>query len=172
MSANLLAAGSLIAISAWICVQDFKERKVYLFCYLLLAMCVLAVQQTHCGFGELFLENLMINSCILFIQFAIIAVYFKWVRGMQSTAVIGVGDILFYFCLTPFMSVPTFIMFNIASLLVVIILFIFLRKQLKMLKDSIPLAGIQSACLIVVQLLDFYYTGILGTCHIPQWIME
>jgi hypothetical protein len=171
MSAGLFAAGSLIAVSAWICTQDFKERKVYLFCYPLLAMCVLAVQYTHCGFGELFLENLIINNCILFIQFAIITVYFKWVRSVQPAKVIGVGDILFYFCLTPLMSVPTFVMFNIASLLVVIVLFIFLRKQLKLLKDSIPLAGIQAACLIVVQLLDCYYTGILGTCQIPQWMM-
>jgi len=172
MSANLLAAGLLIAILIWICIQDFKERKVYLFCYPLLMLSVLFVQYTHCGFGDLFKENFLVNNCILLFQFGMIAVYFKWVRNLNIGAAIGAGDILFYFCLTPFMSVPIFIAFNIASLLVVIVAYLLFKKQLKINKESIPLAGIQAGCLIVVQLFDCCYISVLGTCYIPEWIIQ
>ena len=172
MIASLIATCLLICILTWICIQDFRERQVYVYCYPLLAISALGVQYTHCGFGDLFIENVIVNSSILLVQFGIIAVYFKYVRGTALKAAIGLGDLLFYFCLTLFMSVPVFIVFNILSLLTVIVLYLLVRKQLAIHRNSIPLAGIQAACLIIVQTYDYCYMNILGTCYIPQWIIR
>ena len=159
---KLFADALLSIILGWIAYQDFKERKVYLLCYPALLLVVLLAQHTRCDFDDSFKEQCIINNCVITFQFLVIAIYMQLIRGIKFTAAIGVGDILFYYCITPYMSVTLFMLFNILSLLITVILYIFFKKSFK---DAIPLAGIQAVCFIGLQVYDYCTPHVLGTCY-------
>ena len=130
-----VTSSTLILAGLTVFFQDLKEREVSLW--------VLVLSILSAGFlSPLRMEIILIN--VLFISVQVLAVYtYCRVRNKDSLLkTLGMGDILFFLVPTLLLELPALVIFFIVSLLICVLLS-FLFKW-----ETIPLAGIQSICLL------------------------
>lgn len=105
----------LLIILVSLIVSDFKSRSIYIWQLLLFAI----AQVIFCllTFGKaVFIQNILLNGSTLLFLSSCVGVYVMF-RFRGKNKVIGWGDILFAFALTPYFSLSAFLLFIIVSLL-------------------------------------------------------
>lgn len=160
----LLICILLLAI-AW---QDFRTRTVYVFLFGLLFIAVCLLQYVRCGFNLESFIHIALNTSVLSIQLLTVYGYLKIVRKINFFDGMGLGDIFFYICAIPILSLPIFILYNISSLFAALMLYITAGKKMQIESTSIPLAGIQALALVVAILVveGIFAIPVLGTCFL------
>jgi hypothetical protein len=157
----LVPLAILLLIVTW---QDFTERAVlfYIFPLLLVLM----------GFSvpfSLFISCFLLNCAFIIFLVTMLSIWFsikhkKFVN--ITTTLIGAGDILFFIVLAAGFSLMNFIIFFIASLLL-IIGFVSIKRKLA---DNVPLAGIQSLFYLILLVIN--QTGIDLNLYDDTWILN
>ncbi len=134
---KILSLCCLLLIS----VQDFKERKVYL--WLLICSIVFMSQQFFYNVEvEVFLSNVLLNLSIILAILGILYLYTHFKLKIQFSEALGLGDILFFLGIATSFPTITFILLFSFSLLFAFVLFLLLKPILKM--STVPLAGLQA----------------------------
>jgi len=155
----MLWIGLTTLILFLIAFEDFKSRSVNVLSFLVLASLIVykslqarptAVWATYTGVNFAYLL-LMLSLCSLYI-------YWKH-KTWRLTSFIGVGDILFILIVALLLDPVLFLVFNTLTFIVALVSHVLLTRISEKYErlGTIPLAGFQSACLIV---LIFFTTKI------------
>jgi len=135
----------LIAVT----IEDFKSRLVQAFWFPALFLLAFGYAVQFESSEEVF-EQVLISFLFLFVQGFLLVSYFviKHKRWIDITQLyLGWGDILFVLASLPLFHSFTFILFYLGSLLLTIVFVMLYRLTGKKI-IFIPLAGIQSLCLL------------------------
>ena len=161
----LIGVCMLLFAIAW---QDFKTRTVYVFVFVLFFAAACTLQYLRCGFTEETFVHIGLNASVVCTQLLVLYCYLKFVRKINFFDGMGLGDIFFYICIIPMMSLPVFIFFNISSLVLALLIYVVAGKKIHMKSGAIPLAGIQAFTLLLTILVVevFFSTPVLGTCFL------
>jgi hypothetical protein len=160
LALELVAAGLLLLISY----QDWQARSVSWPAFPLLAGCLLASHLLRESFAEVGWQS-GCNLLLLALLLAALALYVR-VRFRASELrlrdCLGSGDILFWLALAGYLSPPDLLLFLLSSSLVGLLL-VGLRAVRPLPGQAsltVPLAGIQAACLLVL---------LAGRWLLPAW---
>jgi len=124
-----------------ITIQDFKERKVYMW----LLVCGIAFMSQQFFYNvevEVFLSNVLLNLSIIFAILGILYLYTNFKLKIKFSEALGLGDIFFFLGIAISFPAMTFILLFSFSLLFAFVLFLLLKPILKM--NTVPLAGLQA----------------------------
>ncbi len=135
-----------------ITIQDFTERKVFLW---LIIFSGLIVSFFH--FRMVYLEQFTITtivnfSIVIFIIIVLLA-YSTFLLKKRFNTTFGLGDFLFFLVLAIGFPTVTFLIIFCFSLIFSLTIYFFLKKRFK--NDSIPLAGLQAAFLCIVLIINW-----------------
>lgn len=158
---NEFLSGAIIIILCVLIYQDFRFRSVswillpvlYLFIFWSVS---LNINTLHA------FQNSLYNSLFVMVQLGLVIIYFylrnRSIRYFTSTHM-GWGDILFFFAITPMCSLLNYILFLTGGMLLILLYYMSLRifHKVELQSHTIPLAGILSALLIVLQLLQLFF---------------
>ncbi|HMR84417.1 MAG TPA: hypothetical protein PKE30_14840 [Niabella sp.] len=137
--------------------MDLKERCVYLSLFIGLFATIFIYTLLQRGWIAVLYQLLFNAGIVLLITLFLLLFYL--IKGKTTGEVInrklGVGDIVFWISITPLFSAVNFLLFFIASLLVILLLVLCILfdnrdKEVK----TIPLAGYQSVILALVLLVN------------------
>ncbi len=144
----------LIVCLLIITIQDFKHRAIswYILPVMFLAFLFKSFSFINC---HQVLKFGIINLSFIIIQFVLLTIYMS-IKNKKMTNIInsyiGVGDLLFFLVLSLAFSPVNFIVFYIISLLFTLLFYALYNAILRNTSSQIPLAGMQSICLIIVLL--------------------
>lgn len=144
--------------------QDFKYRAIHVF----LAVSVFAI-----GSILLWLDQNSLSTLINTSLFVITVVVLLWVYiSLKQNEItnpftnnIGIGDVLFFFAITPLFSFHNYIVFFITGMILTILFSLVFKKLIK--NKFIPLAGILAGYLVLLKVstlfmpVNFYYNPLL-----------
>jgi hypothetical protein len=153
--------------------QDIRYRSVPVYIFSVAFISALVIQYDRCGMDQLFVWQIICNSIFIVLNFLFVFLYVKKVKKIPLKDAIGLGDLVFYMVLIPFLNTPAFMYFHIVSLMLVLITYPMLKNKLSLINRSIPLAGLQACCLIFFLILFEYCIpekSITGSCSIIYWI--
>lgn len=147
----------IVAVLLFIFYQDMRYRAVYWIVFPLLLLLMIVVVVKNQTIQDLFISS-SYNIGFLLAQLVLLFVYFsvKERRLVNITSgYLGWGDILFLLCIAFYLSPFNYLIFYIASLLVVLC-FSLIIYYLKPAKESkIPLAGLQAIMFSLLFLADW-----------------
>jgi hypothetical protein len=127
--------------------QDFKERKVTAYLFLILAVSGGYIHYTT-QYLEVYVLNLLFNFSGLLLLLFVLIIYTKFILKKKLNDAIGLGDILFFFVLGISFPTATFLVILSSSLIFSLSIFLVLKPRLK--EKTVPLAGLQALFLIVL----------------------
>jgi len=127
--------------------QDFRERKVYLFLLIGLAI-VMTLFYYLKSDTQLYVSNISMNLTVLLVLMGILFLYSKFKLKQRLDTALGLGDILFFIAIAISFPIATFLVLFSCSLLFGLILFLFLKPSLK--DKNVPLAGLQALFFLLV----------------------
>lgn len=139
----------ILACLSIICYQDMRYRAVYWICFPVLCTMLFFLKENHSGIKDSLMDTAY-GMLFFGAQLLLLWVYFslknKKVVNITSRY-LGLGDILFLIAITFYLSPVNYILFYVASLILVLIYT--LTRQLFIKKDNpeIPLAGLQALLL-------------------------
>lgn len=145
----------IILMFSLLCVvcQDFKTRMINVF-FPLIIFCFSA-HLLWKRIGVVFWDIVLVNTAFFLIIFSLLFIYIS----IKNKTLInpfknyfGLGDFIFFICITPFFSGLHFLMYFVFSMIFSI--FCHLMFKSRLLEDSIPLAGCASLLLLLVLLSD------------------
>jgi len=132
--------------------QDFKYRAIsWLFLVMLSGISFIHSFLTS-GLPHTAI-NVLQNSLFTLLQMLLVTMYYSVRRGEIVFIVnnyIGVGDILFLLAISPLFDLPLFIVFNIVTVGLALIIYGLKTESEGGKKFEVPFAGILSVCLIVI----------------------
>jgi len=167
MTLILIFVISLLLI--FVVIEDFKFRAVRWWAFLLLGVLVIGIENEN--FNSI---DVLVNGCFILIQLAVLSLYFSFKEQKVVNVTrdyLGLGDILFWIVLCLSFSPLNFVFFFIASMLIVmIVVLIWKLTRLKPSMTTIPLAGIQSAVLLILVLMNQFREDISFRNDI--WLVE
>ena len=136
----------LFAVLLVMALQDFKHRAIYAWLFLVL-FGVLGTMKAMGGSWIAMAKDLGYNAAFLGLQILLISIYFslkerKWVNIFSTY--FGLGDLLFLFSLTAYLSFLNYVFFYIISLICCILASLIISVFSKGFKRMIPLAGMQA----------------------------
>ncbi|HEY9196123.1 MAG TPA: hypothetical protein VIM77_07650 [Mucilaginibacter sp.] len=154
-------------------VQDMRTRTVHWLLFPFTGLLLLLLRWQAAGLWSQVWPPVFINICFVTLQLTLLSLYFsarnkRWINITQS--MLGLGDILFLFVLTFYLSVFNFIAFYLVSLPVVLLLWLFVRKLSRTNAAQIPLAGFQSLLFIVFLASDWWVFHLKVTDD--QWLIQ
>jgi len=129
----------------WIAYQDFKQRAVNIFLFIVLALLLSSLNLSKGSWEDKY-PQVLANSLFLIFQFGVILLYFKIKTGKWQQVMdrkLGWGDIAFLCCLALYMPFLNFFLFYAISLFLVLLV-TFARKDWRDPERGIPLAGCQA----------------------------
>ncbi len=137
--------------------QDFKHRYISAWVLVLLLGLAITLGIQSIGLVDT-LKNALFNCAFLSLQLIIVSIYFsikskKWVNITSEQ--IGWGDILFFLPLACFLGPVWFLFFYMISLVLILCFYLILKITFTQNEETIPLAGGQALCLIVLVLLKW-----------------
>lgn len=152
----MLILGKIILFIAllFIVIQDFKERQVYLWLFLLTGV-TMALLHLNNSMIQLFLLNVGINLLIIFIIISVLYFYatIKMKKALQHT--LGLGDILFFMVLAIGFTTGTFLVLLTFSLIFSLLFFLVIKSNLKY--KTVPLAGLQALFISLVYIANWTF---------------
>lgn len=105
----------LIIVLMLLIISDFRSRFVYVWQIALFFV----VQLIYCYLtfdgGYTLLQNMIANSVFLLFLSACVWIYVRF-RFREKSQLIGWGDVLFVFALTPYFALPKFLWFMILAM--------------------------------------------------------
>lgn len=125
-----------IAASIIVFFQDLKSRMVSLW-VLIIAMI------SSCLISSIEVKYVLINVGFLLIQLLAVYLYSKLTKRLILSESLGLGDVVFFIVPALLLYTPEFVVYFIVSLIVSCLLTLLLNWK------TIPLAGIQSVCLLL-----------------------
>ena len=139
--------------------QDFKFRAISWYLPPLIFMLLGGAILYEEGLQP-FWENLFFNSIFILLNLIIVLLYFslkqkKLINIFQSH--LGLGDILFFFSLSPIFAPINFMIFFVICLLIIIVFSILYLFKTKSTNQSIPLAGWMSIQFSIVLIFDIAF---------------
>ncbi|MCH5718193.1 hypothetical protein MKP07_19360 [Niabella hibiscisoli] len=141
---------------------DFKERSVPV--YLLVALLGICIMDTALQIDvTTALWQLAVNTGLILLLLSTLLVYYRFKQGSFKEVInqkLGMGDVVFWIAITPLFSLFNFILFFIASLLIVLIIML-IRVAYKKPVTLIPLAGYQALVLVAIILSNLLFSIIL-----------
>lgn len=148
---KILLLLSLMAIF----IQDYKERRVYVFLFPLYGILGSFLFFSNSAL-EYYLLSICINLGIILIVILLNYLFAKLVlkKNLLKEAM-GLGDILFFIAFALCFPTVAFINFFVFSILFTFVLHITLSKLLKEKNRQIPLAGYMSLFLIGIYLVNW-----------------
>ena len=147
---KILFISSLLAVFY----QDMRERKVYLFLFLLGIFFGSLIYYQY-SFIEVFLVNIGINTVIISAVYLILFVYTKIILRKKLLEAIGFGDFLFFILLAVSFPTIAFLLLFSTSLIFSLLLFLILKSSFTV--KTIPLAGLQAFFLSLVLILNWFF---------------
>ncbi|MBB2143996.1 hypothetical protein GM921_00735 [Pedobacter sp. LMG 31464] len=152
---DLLLTFTLL-VMLFIFIQDIKYRAVYWWLFpllfILLALLGGGLHQLS-ETTEKFISNLAFLTLQLFLLMIYFAIRHKKIINITK-AYLGLGDILFLLVIGIYLSFLNFVLFYVASLMLIIIFELIKSKLLSSRNKKIPLAGYQSLFLCAYILVD------------------
>lgn len=132
-----------------ICYQDIRYRAVYWVCFPILSILLFYLKQDHTGIKDALIES---GYTFLFfgIQLLLLWTYFSFKHRKPvniTTNYLGLGDILFLIAIAFYLSPVNYIIFYVASLIIVLIYTLIQRVLSQKDNTEIPLAGLQALLL-------------------------
>lgn len=134
--------------------QDMKERKVYLFFFILGLFCGGLIYYQH-SFIEVFLVNISLNTAIISAIALLLFLYTKIVLRKKLSETIGLGDFLFFILLAVSFPTITFLLLFSTSLIFSLLLFLLLKSSFTV--KTIPLAGLQAFFLSMMLIINWFF---------------
>lgn len=144
----------IISLLLLIAYQDFKYRYINVWPLVFLMSFALTLGIQSIGLVAV-VKNALINGAFIGLQLLGVSLYFsiKAKRLINITSEqIGWGDILFFLPLTCLLGFEWFVFFYISSLILILIFYLILKMTFVLKNETIPLAGGQALCLIVLGL--------------------
>ena len=148
-----------------IAIQDFKLRAVSWFLFPILFVLCIIRSLNYIDIAVL-LKNFSLNALFTVIQLGIVYIYFAIKKGKffkTFKKAIGLGDILFFIIICLNFCLINYIVFQIISLLLILLSFGFLRLVNIAKRKLIPLAGGMAIALLalfclqdIIKILDLY----------------
>lgn len=136
-----------LGVLACLVYQDFKERKVTAYLFLILAVFGGYIHFTT-QYIEIYILNLLLNFSGLLILVFILMIYTKLILKKKFNEAIGLGDILFFLVLAVSFPTATFLVVFSSSLIFSLSFFLLLKPKFK--DKTVPLAGLQALFIIVL----------------------
>lgn len=140
---ELLLQIALFTALAYLAYQDFKEREVSLWLFMLLGSLVLLMGVLENGILE-FIKVFVLNLSVLAFQLFLVWGYFS-IKNKGRVSIIdtqiGKGDILFFVVIAASFSTLNFILAYVLGLLLVLVFWGLIRLFRTPKHDTIPLAG-------------------------------
>jgi hypothetical protein len=104
----------------------------------------------------------LLNSVFLLVQLAIVFIYFWIKRGKISGIthkLIGWGDILFLFVVTPGFSLPLYVLYMTTGMLLTLLVYLLVHLfyPINLRSYPIPLAGIMAAYVIILKMAQWFF---------------
>ncbi len=142
----------IILLLGGIFFQDIKSRAVYWFWFPLLIGAFLGEQLLQHAPITILLQNWFADMLFLLPQFLLLTLYFclkerRWVN--LTDGLLGWGDVLLLICIGVYFPLMAFILFYLASLVLIVLSWLVWQAISKNSSQEIPLAGIQALLLAV-----------------------
>lgn len=152
----------LILIIAFIVVflQDYKERQVYWFMFLIVGFLggFLFYKST---LPELFLTSILLNISFIALLVFTMYIYAKVKLKTNLLNTIGLGDLFLFMALAVSFSTMSFIVIFISSLIFSLLVHLYLSKNKK--TETVPLAGYMS--LFFLASYFFHWSGFVNVVY-------
>jgi len=144
-----------------ITIQDFRYRAIHILVVLVVFATSMGVLWTQKGI----LINFKTIGYIL-VVFSLLWLYLtiknrSFINPFANY--IGLGDFLFLIAISPLFSLFSFIVYFITGISIAAVLCIVLKKYIK--KNTIPLAGILAAYLLIITINNFFFNS--DIFHLP-----
>jgi hypothetical protein len=149
----------VIALLAGITYEDFKYRsvKVYLFPALLIGLILYGINVRNLLLTDI-LVNFIMNISYIIILLSISFLYLIIVKKQKIKTLshyVGFGDILFWIAISVWFEPVYFIIFNTISFTVAFCAHFILNRFVSYNRfQTIPLAGMQSFCFLIVLVIN------------------
>lgn len=135
--------------------QDFKERQVYWFLFLLLALFLGWLHFNHSITAQIFLYYTLLNLILVTL---IVVLLYSIVRFILNKKFLnyslGLGDILFFYAFAFGFPTLTFSILFANSLVLSLLIFMLFKKRFR--QKTIPLAGIMSLFILSVLSISLF----------------
>ena len=155
----------LITILIPIIVEDFKYRKISLIWLTSILITGVLIQMTTDVQFYYIVSNTFVNLCIVAINYGILFLYFS-IKNKRiinlGNHYLGIGDLFFLISVSFLFSPLNFICFILFSLFFSLTFSLFAKLILSNKFKTIPLAGLQSLCLILL------LTTLLSQNKVPE----
>ncbi|MGW9686775.1 hypothetical protein [Flagellimonas sp. 2504JD1-5] len=134
---------------AYIAFQDFKERKVYWWLFLLVMLFLGTIHFLNTVVPSVFLSYIGLNVLFVTLILCILYLFTKIIaRKRFLDHSLGLGDILFFYAFA--LGFPTLTFIILFANAILFALFVFLVTKRKMSLKTVPLAGLMGLFLILV----------------------
>lgn len=153
---------ALIILLLSVFYQDIKYRAVYWVLFPIMLILQFFIALTYYSL-QLVLLNGMYNLIFIVIQFLLITVYFSLKNKKLiniSTNYLGWGDIIFLLVISFSFSPLNYLFFYITSLCLIVTVSLIFHFKSKNDPIKIPLAGLQSAYLILLSFAGIFHKNI------------
>ncbi len=149
----LLKIISLCCLLA-ICIQDFRERKVYLV--ILIGSGILLSFSYFLETTPMqYLVNIGMNLVIIVLIIGILFLYAKFKLKTKLNDALGLGDVFFFIVIAISFPISTFIILFSFSLVFSLMVFLLLKPSLK--DATVPLAGLQALFLTMILSVNWIF---------------
>lgn len=143
-----------LTILLTIAYQDFKERQVSVFLFLLLCVCGVWLNLNTTNYID-FTISTVINICFVIIQLVLLLFYFKIKKSTKSlNDLLGLGDIVFLLISSIYMGISGFIWYYVVGISLSLLIALIMNWNTN--SSTIPLAGILSIELATIILLQYF----------------
>ncbi len=157
----LLVKILLLLTFFYILLEDYRERQVYWFIFLIVGLLCSFLYYTN-TIKELFAVTVLMNLIFICVQFLVVFLYSKFKLKVKFNEAFGVGDVLFFIAMAFTFSTISFLVVFIFSLIFSISLHLVLNKKSKF--STVPLAGYMSLFFAITYIAQ--WAGILTNLYI------
>jgi len=152
----------LILITAFLIVflQDYKERQVYWFMFLIVG-CLSGFLFYKSTLPELFITSVLLNIGFVGVLVFVMYLYAKLKLRTNLLSTIGLGDLFLFLALAVSFSTISFIVIFISSLIFSLLVHLYVSKHKKM--ETVPLAGYMSLFFLMSYM--FHWSGFVNVVY-------
>ncbi|RZL20276.1 MAG: hypothetical protein EOO89_00735 [Pedobacter sp.] len=153
-------------------IEDLKYRAVHWWLFpLLLASCWYMASEHDL---QQPINNLLWNTIFLASQFLLLTIYFSLKRGQLTSVfkgLFGIGDLFFLLSIAVYFSFLNYLLFYVASLLLIVCFELFWRINAKNQERQVPLAGYQSLLMVILLFLEEMNLGVYASTD-DRWLIS
>lgn len=139
----------LMGCLGYLAFQDFKERQVFGFLLLLIALLLGALHRVQVLDWRVFGYHCSFNGLLVTGVIAVLFLYTRWIAQKPFLGhSIGLGDLLFFYALAVGFPPLAFVVIFTGSLLFSLLMYMAIKHRLR--EKTVPLAGLMGLFVILV----------------------